>query len=1140
MTGIPVTINVLANDTGFMATIDRTSVSTTGFLQPSHGTVTVNANGTLTYKPVAGYTGNDTLVYQVCSTPAVVCDWAYVIIKISACPSPAKKNLIEGQVFWDISKDGVNNDGGTGIYPAKVYLYVDGNANSAIDDGELSDSVSVDPTGYYQFNAYPQKTIKDDFDDGASSSCGSGSDGSNAWLSNWTDTNDQSTGYCNTAKSAANTDVEVVKDAGYNYGLRIKDNNVSAVRSFNISGVTDAYLSFAYRKKGTAWAAGEADSVQISTNGTNYKTLYTIAGPGQDATYNTVSNINILPYASATTYLRILTNNSVDDADTLYIDNISIKYQKYNQCYILKVDTTSASLPASSYFTTPKQYAACATSAGTCMSPYDFGIAKNSVTISGTLYNDANGLADGLVNGTAFDNPSGTTMYAYLLDSLGNVAFKDTLNNGNGTFQFTRADVNTLYSIVISKQNVSVGADLPSATLPWKWSSVGENYGTNNVAGSGNEAGTPNSIIDVRTGTSNVTSIKFGIQLPNAGADKAACLNYGSNTVTMAASTTPGTWTAKYDNPGTATINSPTSTTTTITNFSDGGTYNFIWTNADGGADTASVVITDPSAGADFSWCGGGAATLNGNYTSGTWTAKSGNPAGGTLGSTVNGTATVTYTNSSTGSYYYIYTVNTCPDTVKLTLTPKPSAGSASGLLYECANANGYLGQLTATNPSPNSGQWYIASGPGTITSPTSYQSNIASLSKTGVATIAKWVITDSYGCKDTVSATITPPAMDTSMISKYSNSFCITCPVSNGNMLNYYDANGKLLASVADSADGTSLGQTNFCAALNYNVTGNPDADDVQSLDTWIDGAGHVPQPYLPRAWNINTTTDAPMTVTLYLTDQEVAALQGATLNNGNYYYFDTAPELLVAAYPNNADTLVPAGSPNGLVLHPIFERTEDGYWRVSFRISQSATFYLYPTFWQGSPLPVELLFFEAAPDNDAIRLAWGTASEHNNMKFEIERSLDAEHFTKIGEVAGAGNATGARSYKYYDRDVQAGVVYYYRLRQVDTDGKYTYSKIRRAMIEGDGTSDKLSISQFMPNPAARSSKVMVHSGKAMEMQLRVISIDGNVVMEQSNGVEQGENEISIDISSLAKGTYVVQFNSMDGTEIRKLIKID
>ena len=389
----------------------------------------------------------------------------------------------------------------------------------------------------------------------------------------------------------------------------------------------------------------------------------------------------------------------------------------------------------------------------------------------------------------------------------------------------------------------------------------------------------------------------------------------------MAAATTTGTWTAQSDNPGTATITSPTSTTTTITNFSDGGTYHFIWTNAVGGKDTAAVVITEPYAGADSAVCGASIGTLTGNYTSGTWTARAGNPAGATLGSTVNGIANVNFTPASTGSYYYIYTVNTCPDTVRLSVTPKPTATVATSTLYDCANSAGFIGTLTTTNPAPNTGVWVIGSGPGTIATPTAFNSSIGGLSKTGTPTVAKWVVTDSYNCRDTSSTTLSPPTVDTSLVSKYSTSFCITCPVINGNTFSYFDINGKLLASVTDSNDATAIGQTDFCAKLNYPVSGDPAVGHVQSMDTWLLGVGHLPQPYLPRAWTINTTTDAPMTVNLYFTDAEIAALQGATLNNGNYYYFENAPELNIAVYPNNSDTFIPAGAPNGGVIHPTLQ---------------------------------------------------------------------------------------------------------------------------------------------------------------------------------------------------------------------------
>src|SRR6185295_7113120 len=139
--------------------------------------------------------------------------------------------------------------------------------------------------------------------------------------------------------------------------------------------------------------------VQASLNGTGFTTIYTIAGDGTtDANYVTVYNQDITSYASATTAIRFLTNNNMGDADTVYIDNISIRYLKTSLCYITEL--ASSSVPANYYTTTVASKAFSISTSGTCTSQFDFGLAKTSITVSGTLYNDKNGLMDGVVNGT--------------------------------------------------------------------------------------------------------------------------------------------------------------------------------------------------------------------------------------------------------------------------------------------------------------------------------------------------------------------------------------------------------------------------------------------------------------------------------------------------------------------------------------------------------------------------------------------------------------------------------------------------------------------------------------------------------------------------------------------------------------------
>ncbi len=514
----PVTIPVLLNDFGFLAVVDPTSVNNAGLLMARHGTISINANGTIIYTPNAGYVGKDTFEYSVCSTPSpIVCDNAKVYIDIAVCPAPFNQNVIIGQAFLDKNEDGLNNDGGTGFAGVKIYLYIDGNCNSTIDANELKDSVIVDSSGTYQFITYPEKFVADDFDGaGGTNTCASGSDGNAAWLSNWTDIGDPSVGFCNNTQTPANTDVEIKMDNAFGYALRLKDNNVSATRTVNLSGASYAFLTFSYRRKSATLTAGKNVTVQASKDGTTFGTVFTIAGDGNtDANYVTIYNQDITQYAAATTYLRFLTNNAMGDADTVYIDNIKIQYLRYPQCYITRLDP--ASVPAFHHTTTILQHNFTATSVQTCLSPYDFGIAKNKIAVSGSMFNDANGLMDNLVNGTGMGVVTGMNVYAYLIDASGKVAYRATLAAG-GTFSFPAVDILTNFTLRLSTTSLNIGDNaLPGAALPTGWIPTGDCYGVNNNAGTGNSALAPIVGIAVNTGSVNITGVNFGIErLPDS------------------------------------------------------------------------------------------------------------------------------------------------------------------------------------------------------------------------------------------------------------------------------------------------------------------------------------------------------------------------------------------------------------------------------------------------------------------------------------------------------------------------------------------------------------------------------------------------------------------------------------------------
>ncbi|MBW7466343.1 hypothetical protein ABID22_000788 [Pontibacter aydingkolensis] len=93
--------------------------------------------------------------------------------------------------------------------------------------------------------------------------------------------------------------------------------------------------------------------------------------------------------------------------------------------------------------------------------------------------------------------------------------------------------------------------------------------------------------------------------------------------------------------------------------------------------------------------------------------------------------------------------------------------------------------------------------------------------------------------------------------------------------------------------------------------------------------------------------------------------------------------------------------------------------------------------------PLPVELLRFSAnSLNNGNVLLTWETASEVNNAYFIIERSTDGQSYAAIGKVDGKGNSNNLQKYMHKDVILSSGI-YYYRLKQVDLDGSFIYSKI-------------------------------------------------------------------------------------------------
>ena len=168
-------------------------------------------------------------------------------------------------------------------------------------------------------------------------------------------------------------------------------------------------------------------------------------------------------------------------------------------------------------------------------------------------------------------------------------------------------------------------------------------------------------------------------------------------------------------------------------------------------------------------------------------------------------------------------------------------------------------------------------------------------------------------------------------------------------------------------------------------------------------------------------------------------------------------------------------------------------------------------------SPLPVTWRYFTAVEKEAGMQLSWGTAAERNNRRFVVERSTDGVSFTDLQSLSGASNSDGANDYSYMDSNVPLGKVFY-RIRQEDEDGSYTWSKVI-AVVKASVKADL----HVWPNPAKNELHIK-DQGNRQGSVVYIYNMQGQLCHTQ-NLTGRGQ----VDISKLKAGLYqLVLINGM------------
>jgi hypothetical protein len=186
---------------------------------------------------------------------------------------------------------------------------------------------------------------------------------------------------------------------------------------------------------------------------------------------------------------------------------------------------------------------------------------------------------------------------------------------------------------------------------------------------------------------------------------------------------------------------------------------------------------------------------------------------------------------------------------------------------------------------------------------------------------------------------------------------------------------------------------------------------------------------------------------------------------------------------------------------------------------------------FWVCSvPLPVTLVSFDALLKNQIVELDWTTSTEHNNANFIIERSANGISFESIGSINGSGNSNVLIHYSFSDVQPLAGISYY-RLRQVDLDGKIRYTPVKAVTFDE---------TEFYVQPIPASDILYLKMNHLPDSKCRLVIYNtvGQLILEEEIISQENTLNTKIDISKIATGMYILQMISGENLFVRKIEK--
>ncbi len=306
----------------------------------------------------------------------------------------------------------------------------------------------------------------------------------------------------------------------------------------------------------------------------------------------------------------------------------------------------------------------------------------------------------------------------------------------------------------------------------------------------------------------------------------------------------------------------------------------------------------------------------------------------------------------------------------------------------------------------------------------------------------------------------------------------------------NHRDSQGSGVARIWNPAD---LDNNEFLMIGHDNTLWDDTTSDPSEVD------GTVIQERLSRIWSVSETGD----VGNVLISIDISAVEGSSLGSNLRLLIDRDGD-----FSTNDVTPITGTVSGGIAVFSNVD-FQDG---DRFALGNTDN---------SSPLPIELLSFDAKPIENVVKITWETATEIDNDHFTIERSEDGNNWERLFDIQGAGNSDQVIWYEAFDFRPLAGVSYY-RLKQTDFDGTHSYSSIVFVW-----SNQGISSVNIYPNPSPGRFIVQSNANLSLD-QLQLYDLSGKPL---GNHIKMVNQQIIVDLANEPSGIYLLQIMADDQT---------